>query len=654
MAREKILTFTDLMMDVKDNQGKVYLPDTNVLILNAFAPFILSGNEIPDEAVPGQLEKAMQRLDLEYDRNPNQVLISDIVEKELDTLTHQGNQRLRFAANQANRVIEMIMETGEILEHDIPETVTYRLDNNALIHFVTHNEVHFQQDNKRFDPDMDDRILYSLLCFRNEVSPLKKDLLDFDVRFVSQDVNARNRARRSGIPVQEFWYETVKYPTQKFRGIEEFALGPEIMEELAALRKLTIEELALMTNPHLKDADEDQVKQYLRQKFKPNQLVRIGIQPAAEDERPLKDDRSVSVFKVVAPENGHYVLRNLNHLDEFLDFIERERTYATRVTSAMHSFESSKKNPKDLQEELEMVLDAAQHVLKTNEVKRISTRANNARNDAAKQRIIDEVTGLMNQRRAKGGDTTAFDEAIATIDKNQKRVITPPMNTDLIPIKEQRGLVELLANPKIPLVSVIGPPGTGKTLFATYVGMYFLQLGQFSRIRYMRPLVGADEGLGFLPGEKMQKIDPWIQPFKDDFKEILRYWQLPKTYRFVIDDELSSLEEIGCVEYDTPTHLQGRTLHDEYIIFDEGQLVTRDQMKMLLTRVGKNSKIVVLGDPMQVKAIHDKAHLYLNERNAGINHLPERLSGSNIYAHITLPDDIIQRSGVAKLASKRL
>ncbi len=139
----------------------------------------------------------------------------------------------------------------------------------------------------------------------------------------------------------------------------------------------------------------------------------------------------------------------------------------------------------------------------------------------------------------------------------------------------------------IPIVFGTGPAGTGKTLIASYVGAQKLASGEVERLVLTRPAVSVDEQHGYLPGSIEQKMDPWTRPMFDSLKKYF-------TKRH-IDSFLSN----GVIEICPLAYMRGRTFEKSWIIADEMQNSTPNQMKMVLTRIGENSKLVITGDVSQ-------------------------------------------------------
>ena len=140
------------------------------------------------------------------------------------------------------------------------------------------------------------------------------------------------------------------------------------------------------------------------------------------------------------------------------------------------------------------------------------------------------------------------------------------------------------------IIIATGPAGTGKTLFATEYGLKHFLMGDFEKIIFTRPAVSTDEDLGYLPGTLEEKLAPYIRPIYD----IL--------YRFLSQEEVNRLIETKMIEISPLAYMRGRTFKNTWIIADEMQNSTVNQMKMLLTRLGENSRMVITGDLEQ----HDR------------------------------------------------
>lgn len=144
------------------------------------------------------------------------------------------------------------------------------------------------------------------------------------------------------------------------------------------------------------------------------------------------------------------------------------------------------------------------------------------------------------------------------------------------------------------LVFAIGPAGTGKTYLAMAMAVVALKNKEAERIILTRPAVEAGESLGFLPGDLQNKVDPYLRPLYDAL------------YEFLGGEAFARLSERGVIEVAPLAYMRGRTLSDAFIVLDEAQNCTEEQMKMFLTRFGENSKIVVTGDITQIDLPREK------------------------------------------------
>jgi len=163
--------------------------------------------------------------------------------------------------------------------------------------------------------------------------------------------------------------------------------------------------------------------------------------------------------------------------------------------------------------------------------------------------------------------------------------------------RSQEDYILELLNPDKNIVFGIGPAGTGKTMLACLAGVKAFLNGEVERLVVTRPAVSADEDLGFLPGTLEEKMAPWTRPIFDVFRE------------YFYANEIEGMIKEGVIEISPLAYMRGRTFKDAYIIADEMQNATPNQMKMLLTRIGSNSKMVVTGDLAQADRLKDNGLL---------------------------------------------
>ena len=167
-----------------------------------------------------------------------------------------------------------------------------------------------------------------------------------------------------------------------------------------------------------------------------------------------------------------------------------------------------------------------------------------------------------------------------------EEIIKTPKKSIIPRSKKQKEYVRALKSSQI--VMSLGPAGTGKTYLAVAVALTMLLEKKVERIILSRPAVEAGERLGFLPGDMKEKIDPYLRPLYDSLHDLFDY------------DKIQKKIESGEIEIAPLAFMRGRTLKNSFAILDEAQNATQTQIKMFLTRIGENSKLVVNGDPTQV------------------------------------------------------
>jgi phosphate starvation-inducible PhoH-like protein len=190
----------------------------------------------------------------------------------------------------------------------------------------------------------------------------------------------------------------------------------------------------------------------------------------------------------------------------------------------------------------------------------------------------DVITSLNNDM-VKIGKNGLSSQSLEEIIKTPKRSVIPRS-------KKQKDYVRALKTNQVTMS--LGPAGTGKTYLAVAVALTMLLEKKVERIILSRPAVEAGERLGFLPGDMKEKIDPYLRPLYDSLHDLLDYEKIQKKI------------ESGEIEIAPLAFMRGRTLKNSFAILDEAQNATKTQIKMFLTRIGENSKLVVNGDPSQI------------------------------------------------------
>jgi PhoH-like ATPase len=246
-----------------------------------------------------------------------------------------------------------------------------------------------------------------------------------------------------------------------------------------------------------------------------------------------------------------------------------------------------------------------------------------------------------------------------------------PLNT------EQRFALELLMNPEVELVSLVGVPGSGKTLLALAAGLeQILEEKRYRRMLIARPVIPVGRDIGYLPGSKEEKLSSWMGAIYDNLEFLLDEADAPSSTKrdSAAEDDLGSkvvrsrrtanpfqddsdslssggqnveaLFDSGKIVVEAVAFLRGRTLPNQFIVIDDAQNLTPHEMKTVISRVGKGSKIVVTGDPYQID------NPYLDAASTGLANLVEKFKGQSVYGHMTFSK--IERSTLAALASELL
>ena len=201
-----------------------------------------------------------------------------------------------------------------------------------------------------------------------------------------------------------------------------------------------------------------------------------------------------------------------------------------------------------------------------------------------------------------------IDEKINSSEKNIEYIIKTPKKSVIPRSEKQKNYVRALKESDI--VISTGPAGTGKTFLAVAVALTMLLDKKIERIILSRPAVEAGERLGFLPGDMREKVDPYLRPLYDSLYDLLDFKKIQKKI------------EIGDIEIAPIAFMRGRTLKNSFAILDEAQNATDTQIKMFLTRIGENSKIVINGDPSQID-LPNKSLSGLNRSKKLLGHLKE-------------------------------
>lgn len=204
----------------------------------------------------------------------------------------------------------------------------------------------------------------------------------------------------------------------------------------------------------------------------------------------------------------------------------------------------------------------------------------------------------MGKARSAKRQTANFQNSNNNVVKINNFLPKKTRNVEILPRNrsQETYILELMDDTK-DIIFGIGPAGTGKTMLACQVGVKAFLDGEVDKIIVTRPAVSTDEDLGFLPGTLEEKMAPWTRPIFDVFRE------------YFYANEIEGMIKEGIIEISPLAYMRGRTFKDSFIIADEMQNATPNQMKMLLTRIGTGSKMVVTGDLAQADRLKDNGLL---------------------------------------------
>ena len=224
---------------------------------------------------------------------------------------------------------------------------------------------------------------------------------------------------------------------------------------------------------------------------------------------------------------------------------------------------------------------------------------------------------------------------------NFPEVLKIPDGQSLKPLNlGQRCLIDALLNPEISLVTCYGHAGTGKTLVAVAAGLHEMFNRRYTGITVSRPVVAMGEQLGFLPGSLDEKMRPWLQPIHDALDLLMRpntplgprrkqqKQNTPATG--LTKKPYEALMEQGILEIEALCYIRGRSIPNRFFILDEAQQLTPQEAKTIVTRMSRDSKLVLVGDPAQID------NPYVDSRSNGLVYTRNRLKGQPFVAHVAL------------------
>lgn len=208
--------------------------------------------------------------------------------------------------------------------------------------------------------------------------------------------------------------------------------------------------------------------------------------------------------------------------------------------------------------------------------------------------------------------------------------------------KEQRMALELLLDPTINLVTLIGRAGTGKTFLALAAGMEtVIRKETYEKLLVSRPIIPMGKDIGYLPGSKDEKLSFWMQPIFDNLAYLMGVSH--KLEDGTVQGKVDKLIKDQVIELEALTYIRGRSIPNQFIIIDEAQNLTPHEVKTIISRAGENTKMVFTGDPNQID------NPYLDSSSNGLSYAVEKLKGQELYGHVTLSKS--ERSPLSDIAA---
>ncbi len=210
--------------------------------------------------------------------------------------------------------------------------------------------------------------------------------------------------------------------------------------------------------------------------------------------------------------------------------------------------------------------------------------------------------------------------------------------------KEQKMALDLLMNPDIKLVTLVGQAGSGKTLLALAAALEtVMHQSQYERILVSRPIVPLGNDLGYMPGDKDEKMKHWMQPIYDNLDYLMHGGNKDtRSSSRKVDDLFNSRK----IEVEALTYIRGRSIPRQFVIIDEAQNLTPHEVKTIISRAGEGTKMVLTGDPYQID------NPYLDSESNGLTYTVERMKDKALHGHVTLYRS--ERSELAAIAAECL
>lgn len=261
---------------------------------------------------------------------------------------------------------------------------------------------------------------------------------------------------------------------------------------------------------------------------------------------------------------------------------------------------------------------------------------------------IEDITACPNEFIVLESEENPKKTALARFkDDGMLHLVDPHMGSQQIHLtprnKEQRMSLDILLDPAVQLVTLVGKAGTGKTLLALAAALELvLHQNKYEKILVSRPIVPLGKDIGFLPGDKDEKLSHWMQPIFDNLDYLMHSDKTDHVSSKKTDNLIGSHK----IELEAITYIRGRSLPRQFVIVDEAQNLTPHEVKTIISRAGEGTKMVLTGDPNQID------NPYLDSSSNGLNYTIERMKKLGLHGHMTLEKS--ERSELAAKAAELL
>lgn len=242
--------------------------------------------------------------------------------------------------------------------------------------------------------------------------------------------------------------------------------------------------------------------------------------------------------------------------------------------------------------------------------------------------------------------------AVARFDAKKGQLVELVSDGDIFGLEalntEQMIALDLLLNPELPLVTITGKAGTGKTLLAVAAGLHqTVEDTHYRKMLVARPIFPMGKDIGYLPGTMEEKLNPWMQPIFDNLEFLFSLGDGGKKQVRMVDRKRhEELINQGILQVEPLTYIRGRSIPQQFMIVDEAQNLTLHEIKTIVTRAGKGTKIILTGDPEQID------NPYIDSQSNGLTQIVERLKDDVLTGHVHLIHG--ERSELAEMTSNKL